>query len=70
MRNIPLRGSSTALGMTRVCLAKALYFACLFRHATSDSLPSLFAAEFWSRFRSDAKTRITVPITDAEAARD
>ena len=70
MRNIPLRDSSTALGMTRVCLAKTLYFACLFRHATSDFLPSLFTGELGSRFRADAKTRITLPITNAEPARD
>jgi len=30
----------------------------------------LFAAEFWSRFRADAKARITVPVINAEAARD
>jgi hypothetical protein len=45
-------------------------FACLFRHALSDFLPSLFAAEFWSGSGADAKTRITVPVINAEAARD
>jgi hypothetical protein len=61
---------SISLGMTRVCLAKMLNFACLFRHAISDFLPSLFAAEFGSRFRTDTKARITLSITDAESARD
>src|SRR5215471_12059811 len=59
-----------SLGMTRVCLAKTLNFACLSRHATSDSLLSLFAADLWPRFGPDAKAWITVPITDAQAARD
>ena len=63
MRNIPPRGSSTALGMTRVCLAKALYFACLFRHATSDSLLCWFIAECSFCVGADAKTRITITVT-------
>jgi hypothetical protein len=53
-----------------VCLLQKRSFACLFRHALSDFLPSLFAAEFWSGSRADAKTRITVPVINAEAARD
>ena len=69
MRNIPPRGSSTALGMTRVCLAKALYFACLFRHATSDFLLCWFIAECSSCVGADAKTRITITVTEPNAAR-
>ena len=69
MRNIPPRGSSTALGMTRVCLAKALYFACLFRHATSDSLLCWFIAECSFYVGADAKTRITITVTKPNAAR-
>ena len=70
MRNVPPRGSSTSLGMTRVCLAKTLYFACLLRHATCFFLLCSFAAERRSCFSADAKTWITIPITGAEAARD
>jgi len=69
MRNIPPRGFSTGLGMTRVCLAKALYFACLFRHATSDVLLCWFIAECSSCVGADAKTRITITLTEANAAR-
>jgi hypothetical protein len=56
--------------ISQFALAKRTAFACLFLYATSDFLPSLFAAEFWSRFRADAKARITVPVINAEAARD
>ena len=69
MRNIPPGGSSTALGMTRVCLAKALYFACLFRHATSDFLLCWFIAECSSCVGADAKTRITITVAEPNAAR-
>jgi hypothetical protein len=50
-------------------LAKTTAFACLFRHATSFFLSSLFAAEFWSRFSADAKAGITVALAYAESAR-
>ena len=50
-------------------LQKERAFACLFRHATSDFLLCWFIAECSSCVGADAKTRITITVTDANAAR-